>query len=42
MARTLSAGGWHPGEQLLTGPGEEYFEDESFVALNRRWLAAAG
>lgn len=40
MARTLSAGGWHPGEQLLTGPGEEYFEDESFVALNRRWLAA--
>lgn len=40
MARTLAAGGWHPGEQLLTGPGEEYFEDASFVALNRRWLAA--
>jgi hypothetical protein len=39
LARLLAGGGLHPGEQLLTGADEEYFEDASFVALHRHWLA---
>ena len=41
MARTLADGGYHPGNELLTGPTDDYFEDAAFVALHRQWLAAA-
>ena len=34
----LAAGGWDPGEVLLSSPKEEYYEDSSFVELHRRWL----
>lgn len=34
----LEAGGWHPGERLLSSPAEQYREDEDFVALHRSWL----
>lgn len=37
-ARMLAAGGWHPGEELLTSEREEYFEEASFVALHRAWI----
>jgi hypothetical protein len=37
--RFLVAGGWDPGEVLLSSPKEEYYEDSSFVDLHRRWLA---
>lgn len=37
-ARMLAAGGWHPGEALLTSEREEYFEEASFVALHRAWI----
>ncbi len=41
MARMLADGGYHPGNELLARPTEDYFEDASFVALHRQWLAAA-
>ena len=41
MAQMLAAGGYHPGDELLVGPSDEYFEDASFVALHRQWLAAS-
>jgi hypothetical protein len=40
MAAFLEAGGWHPGEHLLSSPREMYREDSSFVAIHRNWLEA--
>lgn len=38
VAHMLSEGGWHPGEALLAGEREEYYEDAAFVGIHRRWL----
>lgn len=40
VTRLLSAGGWHPGEVLLSSEREEYFEDAAFVGIHRQWLDA--
>ena len=40
MAAFLEAGGWHPGEHLLSSPSEMYREDSSFVAIHQNWLEA--
>lgn len=40
LARLLSDGGWHPGETLPRRPGEEYFEDATFVGIHRAWIDA--
>lgn len=37
--RFLAAGGWDPGEKLLRNGDEQYFEDDEFVGLHRKWLA---
>jgi hypothetical protein len=37
----LASGGRHPGDELLSGPRDEYFEDADFVQLHRAWLADA-
>lgn len=36
--RFLRAGGWHPGDVLLSSPTEEYLEDADLVAMHRAWL----
>ena len=40
MTAFLEAGGWHPGEHLLSSPREMYREDSSFVAIHQKWLEA--
>ena len=36
----LAAGGLHPGEELLSGEQDDYFEDAAFVGLHRKWLGS--